>query len=143
MGRAVDETEGSRPRATADVTFLPPEQGGRRTPPILTCQYIPHIEVQSSDIRHVKAGQDGFCRESYLGVCFVAAPQDVRPGVLVTVNEGTTATCPPDPIVLLLVPPTVKKFVWPVPPTPPNYSATCEMTFAGEGESRAIAKQRM
>ena len=63
MGRAVDEAKCSRLTATADMTFLPPEQGGRRTPPILTRQYMPHIVVQSSDIRHVKVGQEGFCRE--------------------------------------------------------------------------------
>jgi hypothetical protein len=47
---------------------------------------MPHIVVQSPDIRHAKVDEDGFCREPYLGVCFVAAPQDVRPGVLVTVT---------------------------------------------------------
>ncbi len=44
--------------------------------------------MQSPDIRHAVVDDDGLGREPYLGVCFLAAPQDVRPGVLVTVTLG-------------------------------------------------------
>ena len=86
MGGPIDEGKNSQPTATAEVVFLTPEQGGRCTPPLLTRQYRPHIVVQSPDIRHAKVDDDGIGREPYLGVCFLAAPQDVRFGVLVTVT---------------------------------------------------------
>ncbi len=88
MSRETEKAKSSQPFATAEVTFLTPEQGGRCAPPSLTRQYMPHIVVQSPDIRHAAVDDDGLCREPYLGVCFLAAPQDVKPGVLAAVTLG-------------------------------------------------------
>lgn len=88
MSREIEKAKWSLPCATAEVTFLTPEQGDRCAPASLTRQYMPHIVMQSPDIRHAKIDDDGIGREHYLGVCFLAAPQDVRCGMPVTVTLG-------------------------------------------------------
>jgi len=69
-----------RPTVIADVTFLTESEGGRRTPPILTLQYRPHIVIQSPEVRCALVDDDGFNREAYLGICFLDAPIDFQPG---------------------------------------------------------------
>lgn len=68
------------PTVTAEVTFLTANEGGRRTAPVLTPQYRPHIVVQSPSIRHAVADDDAINREPYLGICFLDAPSDFRLG---------------------------------------------------------------
>src|SRR5207237_425084 len=56
----------TRPTTHADVTFLPPAQGGRQRLPAPTSrQYVPHVVVRS---------------EKYLGVRFVDGPSPLESG---------------------------------------------------------------
>ena len=68
------------------MTFLLTSDGGRLTPPVLSSRYRPHIVIQSPDIRHATVDDGGICREQYLGVCFVCAPDDYRLGQSVEVT---------------------------------------------------------
>jgi translation elongation factor EF-Tu-like GTPase len=69
-----------RPTVTAEITFLTESEGGRRTAPILTPQYRPHIVIQSPEVRRALDDDDGVNREAYLGICFLDAPIDFQPG---------------------------------------------------------------
>ena len=63
----------------------------------------------------------------------------------VPLNEGNVATREPDPIVPLPAPPPGKKFVWPVPPTPPQRArrARCEvMILLGNDEVHLFLQER-
>lgn len=61
------------PTITAEVVFLPREEGGRAQLPEFgtTSYYMPHLVVQSRDVRRVVIDADGVGREDYLGVAFV------------------------------------------------------------------------
>ncbi|MFT3880592.1 MAG: Imm27 family immunity protein [Gemmatales bacterium] len=68
-----------KPSIRATLTFLSQEQGGRVHPPgLLTGQYMPHIVVQSSDVRSVKT-VNGVCVEKYLGVRILSTSVEVVP----------------------------------------------------------------
>lgn len=64
------------PTITAEIVFLAPEDGGRVQLPEfgLSSRYMPHLVVQSRDIRRSVVDADGVGREDYLGVAFVAGP---------------------------------------------------------------------
>jgi len=69
----------SRPIASAIVTFLSAEDGGRKTIPCLNTKpfYRPHIVVQDSSIRHATYDASGMGNEHYMGIEFVSGPEDV------------------------------------------------------------------
>jgi translation elongation factor EF-Tu-like GTPase len=68
------------PRIEVDATFLPTEEGGRRTMPDLRHgRYMPHLVAQSPDVRvALKLGGMGI--EPYLGITFLEGPHPVVPG---------------------------------------------------------------
>jgi len=67
------------PVIRAFVTFLSPENGGRaRMPGLASGQYMPHLVIQSPDIRRAKV-IDGMCADDYLGVRFLSAPTEIFP----------------------------------------------------------------
>ena len=66
-----------RPSVTAEVTLLSTADGGRRIEPVLTPRYMPHIVIQSPDVRRALVDEDGVGREPYLGICFLDAPQAI------------------------------------------------------------------
>ena len=69
-------------RIEMQVTFLPPSEGGRKTPPILVWEsgsYRPHIVI--GDPRQRKAMiVDNETRETYLGIVFVSGPAVIHFG---------------------------------------------------------------
>lgn len=66
------------PTASVTVTFLSPEIGGRNTMPNFSEKplYRPHIVVQDPSIRHATYDDAGMCNEHYMGIEFVAGPDD-------------------------------------------------------------------
>jgi hypothetical protein len=66
----------------AEITFLPPSEGGRTKPPILVSEtgtYRPHIVIGDPQQRvAIVAGRE--IRETYLGIVFVSGPDDVSFG---------------------------------------------------------------
>lgn len=70
------------PRITAEVTFLTPDEGGRRSPPNFTGprQYMPHIVVQPREVRQAIADDEGVGKELYEGIEFIERPADYRVG---------------------------------------------------------------
>ena len=103
----------ARPIITAEVVFLRGDEGGRSRPPIFDRQhrYMPHVVIQSREVRRSLTDPDGVNREAYQGVAFLEGPSnymagdagrfvlelmyypdlpyaDVRPGATFTVREG-------------------------------------------------------
>lgn len=103
----------TRPVITAEVVFLRGDEGGRSGPPIFDRQhrYMPHVVIQSRDVRRSRTGPDGVNREPYHGVAFLGGPSnyvagntghfvlelmyypdvsyaDVVPGATFTIREG-------------------------------------------------------
>jgi hypothetical protein len=80
-----------RPSVDAEVTFLPTEEGGRRTLPDLSeCTfpprtYMPHIVVQSPDIRQPKTRGNEIL-DDYLGVAFVGGSRVFEAGKAASVT---------------------------------------------------------
>ena len=102
-----------RPIITAEIVFLRGDEGGRSRPPTFDRQhrYMPHVVIQSRDVRRSRTDADGVNREPYEGVAFVDGPSnyiagevglfmldlmyypavsyaDVQPGATFTVREG-------------------------------------------------------
>lgn len=76
-----------RPVVISEVTFLRPEDGGRKTAPILNVgQYMPHIVVQDPQVREAKIDDDRVCRELYQGVRFIGGPTDYQLGQVARVE---------------------------------------------------------
>ena len=76
-----------QPRITAQITFLPPSEGGRETLPtdFSSGRYRPHVVV--GDPKQRKAVLvNNVAQEKYLGVAFVAAPSNVLAGEPVVVE---------------------------------------------------------
>ena len=73
----------SRPRITAQVTFLPESDGGRRTLPtdFSGGQYRPHVVVGDPNQREALF-VNNVAQETYLGVAFVGGPSNVVAGQL-------------------------------------------------------------
>jgi hypothetical protein len=74
------------PRLQLEITFLSTSEGGRDTPPPQIGRapgmYRPHIVIGDPNQRKaVVLGNE--IRETYLGVIFVAGPEDVRVGELI------------------------------------------------------------
>ena len=71
-----------RPFVNAEITFLRTDEGGRMRAPVFNVRsrYMPHIVVQSREVRHAVVDADRFCREPYLGVAFVEGPSEFRLG---------------------------------------------------------------
>lgn len=77
----------SAPEIQAEIVFLPEYEGGRKSlpgfggPPIyrpfiahLSPFYRPHIVIQDRTVCRAITDSDGYNRETYLGVQFVAGP---------------------------------------------------------------------
>jgi hypothetical protein len=66
----------------AEITFLPPSEGGRTNPPILlfpNATYRPHIVIGNPNQRKaITVGTE--IRETYLGVVFESGPDDIQVG---------------------------------------------------------------
>src|ERR1051325_6419791 len=76
-----------QPRITAEITFLPPSEGGRETLPsdFSDGRYRPHVVV--GDPKQRKAVLvNNVALEKYLGVAFVGAPSNVLAGERVVVE---------------------------------------------------------
>jgi translation elongation factor EF-Tu-like GTPase len=68
------------PTIRANVTLLSRENGGRVTMPMLASgKYMPHIVVQSPDVRTEKAVNGNVIVDDYLGVRFVSAANEPLP----------------------------------------------------------------
>jgi translation elongation factor EF-Tu-like GTPase len=67
---------------TAEVVFLRGDEGGRSRPPIFDRQhkYMPHIVIQSRDVRRSQTDPDGVNREPYQGVAFLEGSSNYTPG---------------------------------------------------------------
>jgi hypothetical protein len=66
----------------AEVTFLPPSEGGRATLAILRTtagKYRPHIVLGDPNQRHATTVGNQ-CQETYLGVMFVSGPEHFQFG---------------------------------------------------------------
>lgn len=75
------------PTVSAEVTFLSPEEGGRRSVPgLASAWYRPHLVVQSPDVRMPVVVEGNRLVEDYLGVRFVDGPAEEVP-------PNSTATC--------------------------------------------------
>ena len=68
----------TRPTASAKVTFISAVNGGRKTIPNLNATpfYRPHIVVQDPTIRHATYDGARMGNEHYMGIEFVAGPED-------------------------------------------------------------------
>lgn len=63
------------------MTFLSPEDGGRATMPVLSSgHYMPHLVVQSPEVRKAKVINGNVIVDDYLGVRCLSAPADMLPG---------------------------------------------------------------
>jgi hypothetical protein len=73
------------PHIKMQITFLPPTQGGRTTPPVLVSEngtYRPHIVIGDPMQRNaITVGNE--IREHILDLVFVSGPTDVRFGELI------------------------------------------------------------
>ncbi len=54
----------------AEVTFLTSEEGGRRSPPLDSVNYRPHVVVGDPNQRRAIADENRVIQEHYLGVLF-------------------------------------------------------------------------
>ena len=72
----------TRAHIEVEITFLPPSEGGRTTPPVLVSgagTYRPHIVIGDPNQRRaITVGNE--IRETYLGVAFDSGPDNVRFG---------------------------------------------------------------
>jgi len=70
------------PHVEAEITFLPPSEGGRTDPPILLSPngtYRPHIVIGNPNQRKaITVGTE--IRETYLGVVFESGPDHIQFG---------------------------------------------------------------
>ncbi len=71
-----------RPIITAEVTFLRAEEGGRSHPPTFDLQnrYMPHIVIESPDVRHSAKDSSAKGCEEYQGVAFLEGPLNYEAG---------------------------------------------------------------
>ncbi len=71
-----------RPLITAEITFLRTDEGGRVQAPTFNtdARYMPHVVVQSRDVRAAVVSADRVINEPYQGVRFVEGPSDFRLG---------------------------------------------------------------
>jgi len=71
------------PEVEVEVTFLPPEEGGRRQPPDLAsaARYMPHLVVGDPNQRKAIVRSGNVIDEEYLGVVFMPDAAPVDPGV--------------------------------------------------------------
>jgi translation elongation factor EF-Tu-like GTPase len=68
------------PTIRANMTFLSRENGGRATMPVLASgKYMPHIVVQSPDVRTARVVNGNVIVDDYLGVRFVSATNEPLP----------------------------------------------------------------
>lgn len=66
------------PVIRAHVTFLSPENGGRvKMPELASGQYMPHLVIQSSDVRKAYVIDGSVIVDDYLGVRFLSAPAEM------------------------------------------------------------------
>jgi len=76
----VDREHGSNklPLVECSVTFLTPDEGGRRAPfpwgALSDNQYRPHLVVGGPDQRHAIVDDRGWSAEEYVGVAFSDGP---------------------------------------------------------------------
>jgi hypothetical protein len=72
----------ARAHIVMEITFLPPSEGGRSTPPVLvssTGTYRPHIVIGDPNQRRaITVGNE--IRETYLGIIFDSGPDHIRFG---------------------------------------------------------------
>src|SRR5215470_78393 len=60
------------------VTFLSNENGGRMTMPDLSSgRYMPHLVIQSPDVRSPKVIRGNVIVDDYLGVRFLSGPKEI------------------------------------------------------------------
>lgn len=76
----------ARPIIKAEVTFLPESEGGRKTKPFLTQNYMPHIVIQSHDSHEAIVDNNKISQEEYLGICFLEATTDYSFGETINVT---------------------------------------------------------
>jgi hypothetical protein len=71
------------PEIEVEITFLPPEEGGRRQPPDLAspARYMPHLVVGDPNQRKANIRNGNVIDEEYLGVVFMPDAAPVVPGV--------------------------------------------------------------
>ena len=71
----------TKPRITAQITFLPASEGGREMLPIDFSggQYRPHVVVGEPNQRKALV-VNNVAQEEYLGVAFVGGPADIVAG---------------------------------------------------------------
>jgi hypothetical protein len=76
-----------QPRITAQITFLPPSEGGRENLPtdFSAGRYCPHVVVGDPNQRK-GVFVNNVAQEKYLGVAFVGAPSNVLAGEPVVVE---------------------------------------------------------
>ena len=68
------------PVIRALVTFLSPENGGRaKMPGLASGQYMPHLVIQSPDVRKAKVINGNVIVDDYLGVRFLSTPTELLP----------------------------------------------------------------
>jgi hypothetical protein len=66
------------PVIRALVTFLSPDNGGRaKMPGLASGQYMPHLVIQSPDVRKANVINGNVIVEDYLGVRFLSAPAEM------------------------------------------------------------------
>ena len=77
----------TKPRITAQITFLPASEGGRETLPtdFSGGQYRPHVVVGDPNQRKAVFVND-VAQENYLGVAFVGGPSNVVTGASVVME---------------------------------------------------------
>lgn len=80
MDTQADSNAVAKPTASVTVTFLSAENGGRKTMPNFNAKpfYRPHIVVQDPTIRHATYDDAGMGNEHYMGIEFVAGPDDAE-----------------------------------------------------------------
>ncbi len=68
----------AKPTASACITFIAAAHGGRKAMPNLNVEpyYRPHIVVQDPRVRHATCDDAGLGNEHYMGVEFVAGPDN-------------------------------------------------------------------
>ncbi|QDT01200.1 hypothetical protein [Adhaeretor mobilis] len=66
------------PIVRAKVTFLSHDFGGRtRLPDLSSGQYMPHLVIQSPDVRAATVVEGNVIVDDYLGVRFLAGPPEI------------------------------------------------------------------